>query len=224
MSQIEKNTVSAKAQLRREQYVTFELDKNEKIRVLFVGNSITLHAPKEEIGWFLNCGMAASKKENDYVHLVMEYTKQKYGAASFCICQVAEWERQYKKGNEVLELYEKGREFCADVIIMRLAENCSQVDFDSEVFVEEYQKLLNFLNPQNTKKVIIVSSFWKNAADLSMEFIAQKLNLPFIYLGDLGEMDEMKAIGKFEHSGVAAHPGDEGMAAIADRIITKGVF
>lgn len=224
MSQIEKNTVSAKAQLDRRKFVTFEWNENEKIRILFVGNSITLHAAKEELGWELNCGMAASKKENDYVHIVMEYVKRKYGAASFCICQVAEWERQYTNGSAVLELYEKGREFNADVIVMRLAENCPQTDFDSKIFIEEYQTLLHYLNPQNTKKIIITSSFWKHIADSSIQFIAQKLNLPFVYLGDLGEIDEMKAIGRFEHSGVAAHPGDKGMREIAKRIIAKDVF
>ena len=48
--------------------------------------------------------------------------------------------------------------------------------------------------------------------------IAKEKNYPLVSLGDLGELDEMKAIGKFEHSGVAAHPGDKGMQNIADRI------
>ena len=42
-------------------------------------------------------------------------------------------------------------------------------------------------------------------------------NMP-VELNDLGDMPEMKALGLFEHSGVAAHPGDLGMKTIAQRI------
>ena len=39
-------------------------------RVLFVGNSITLHGPRPQIGWTNNWGMAASARDKDYVHLL----------------------------------------------------------------------------------------------------------------------------------------------------------
>ena len=50
---------------------------------------------------------------------------------------------------------------------------------------------------------------------------AQKNNCALVELGDLGEKDEMKATGLFWHKGVAEHPGDKGMKAIAERIFKK---
>ena len=42
-------------------------------RIMFTGNSITMHGFNEgtirDLGWDRQCGMAASKLENDYVHL-----------------------------------------------------------------------------------------------------------------------------------------------------------
>ena len=51
-----------------------------------------------------------------------------------------------------------------------------------------------------------------------MQEVAAERGYPFVYLGDLGESDEMKAIGRFEHIGVANHPSDRGMEAIAERL------
>ena len=41
-------------------------------RVLFVGNSITLHGPSPKIGWTNNWGMAATARDKDYVHLLQK--------------------------------------------------------------------------------------------------------------------------------------------------------
>lgn len=44
----------------------WEISGNPKI--LFVGNSITKHAPKADINWLNDCGMAASQTDKDYAY------------------------------------------------------------------------------------------------------------------------------------------------------------
>lgn len=216
--QMDKNTVSATDQLKQTGPVRFFNSEGKGKRVLFVGNSITLHSKKADIGWHGEWGMAASSIENDYVHRLMSATCEKSPDCAFCICQVAEWERQYKNGKSVNNLFENARNFNADIIVMRFVENCSKDGFDKQVFKTETINLLNYLNPSNTAKIILTTGFWHHPADEGITELAEELNMPLVKLGDLGEREEMKAIGLFEHSGVANHPGDLGMKNIADRI------
>ena len=103
--------VDSKNQMKDSPSVRFENLSNEGLRVLFVGNSVTLHGPSEPIGWFGDWGMAASGKEKDYVHLVEDHIKTKYPNASFCICNAADWERGYKNSEETgkIALNEKAK-------------------------------------------------------------------------------------------------------------------
>ena len=66
--------------------------------------------------------------------------------------------------------------------------------------------------------------FWPNERkQAAMEAAARQLNAPFVPLSDLGTRDDMKALGLFEHAGVAAHPGDLGMRAIAGRVFAAAL-
>ena len=215
---LDKNTVDSKNQLGNSKYVRFSCEEKDGLKILFAGNSITLHSIKEDIGWFNECGMAASCPENDYVHKTVEILSQNHPQINHCIVQVAEWERRYKEGSSVLGLYENARDFDADIIVMRCGENCPKDDFDSAVFKQEFNELVNFFNPNKTAKVILTTCFWHHPADESIIEYGKENNLPVVLLGDLGHKDEMKATGLFWHSGVAHHPGDLGMLNIAERI------
>lgn len=215
---LDKNTVDSKNQLGNTKFVRFSSETPEGVKILFVGNSITLHGVKEDIGWFNECGMAASSPDNDYVHKTVEMLSQRFSKISWCIAQVAEWERGYKDGTSTFGLYQNAREFDADIIIMRMGENCPKDDFDSVLFEKHYDKLLNFLNPKKTAKVILTTCFWHHPIDQTVIKYGKEKNLPVVLLGDLGDMDEMKATGLFWHGGVAHHPGDLGMQNIAERI------
>jgi hypothetical protein len=162
--------------------------------------------------------MAASSREKDYVHLLESAVKKLDGDASFCVCQVADWERSYKNGSEVFSLYGKAREFGADIIVLRFVENVNPREFDPESFKSELKKLIEFLNGTGKAQLIFTTSFWKHPADAQIRTLAEELGAPCVALGDLGEDDSMKAVNLFDHKGVANHPGDKGMEAIANRI------
>jgi len=190
-------------------------------RVMFAGNSITLHGVRPSIGWNGEWGMAASQKEKDYVHILMKDIDAIVPDSRYCICQVADWESEYKDGASKYNLFEAAREFEADIIIMRFIENCPKDNFDHRTFKKELDKLLEYLNKSQRANIIITTGFWKHPGDTMIREYAKENNLPCVELGDLGELDEMKAIGLFTHEGVANHPGDKGMKKIAERIFEE---
>ena len=218
MNQIDKNNVPAAAQLHEISHITYQNREGKGKRFLLVGNSITLHEAKPEIGWHKSHGMAASAQERDYAHLLMAKCASRYPDAVFCIAQVSRWEQQYANGSALLPQYAAARDFGADVIIMRCIENCHNRTLDPTALKREYSKLVDYLKSKPTAKVILTTGFWKHNGDGVIRAIGEERGYPVVELGDLGELDEMKAIGLFEHKGVANHPGDQGMKVIAQRI------
>ncbi len=92
-------------------------------KVLFLGNSITLHGPAEHIGWSGNWGMAASAAEKDYVHLLVARLRNAtQGEPQVMVRNLADFERQYATYDLAAGLRE-ALDFEADVIIVALGEN-----------------------------------------------------------------------------------------------------
>lgn len=214
-AQMEGNTVKAKGQLTGPVRL---LREGVGRRYLFVGNSITLHGKNEALGWDKECGMAASCPEKDYVHLLMARLTVDEPDAAFALCQVSAWEKDYKIGHESLPRYEAARDFGADVIVMRFLENCPKDGFDAPLFTQKCRELLSFLSGEKSPRVIYTTPFWRHPGEEAVRALAKAEGATLVHLSDLGEQDEMKALGLFEHAGVARHPGDRGMAAIAHRI------
>lgn len=215
---ISKNTVKAENQI-DEKCKVVEVE-NPALRVLFMGNSITLHEPAPAIGWNARWGMAASAQENDYVHLVLKALREKYGEVSYCITNVADFEREYWK-DENISRYAVANDFSADTVIYRFGENTNRDMLKEKPMKEHLNAFLEHF-AKNAKKVVVTDLFWQHEYLCSLfEELADECGYEFVSLCDLGDDDENKAIGLFAHEGVALHPGDLGMKRIAERIIKK---
>ena len=216
----ERNTVPSAEQIKNER-VTFGGDPEASFRVLFIGNSITRHSIKPEIGWMRDCGMAASSIEKDYVHLTAAELERRYGKICFCVAQLAEWEG-HTEDPGVLERFFEARDFGADLIIIRIGENIPKTVTDADKLSIAFEKMIRYFAVRKNCKILVTDLFWHHAViDDAIEKARVRVGGIPVRICDLGEDDSMKAIGEYEHQGVSHHPGDRGMRYIADRILEK---
>jgi lysophospholipase L1-like esterase len=197
-------------------------------KVLILGNSITRHGPKADIGWTGNWGMAASAEEKDFVHLIEKGFTERAGTDArpkVLAVNIAEFERNYATYDVPTKLKE-ATAFGADLIILAIGENVpalttedSKAQFKSSVL-----KLLATLNGDRNPRIIVRSPFWANPAkDEVLKQAAQETGGVFVDISALGkdESNYARSERPFKNEGVARHPGDKGMQAIAEAILAK---
>jgi len=117
----------------------------------------------------------------------------------------------------VLDNLAELREWRPDVLILRICENTQEEKV--EAFGAAYLKLIRYFH-QDELKIYAVGTFWKHEAKEAC--ICKAGELPEVTYVSLEYLHSTayQAIGQFEHAGVAAHPSDKGMQAIADAIFT----
>jgi len=192
-------------------------------RVLFLGNSITLHGPLAEIGWAGNWGMAASAEDKDYVHLLTARIAQAAGAKpEVRVRNIADFERQYGTFDVATGLKAE-IEFKPDLVVVAIGENVPALDTETAkaAYAAAFARLLTQLKQAGSPALFVRSSFWPDPAkDDLMKRASAGAGATFIDIASLGreEANAARSERKIDHAGVAAHPGDRGMQAIADAI------
>ncbi len=196
-------------------------------KVLFLGNSITKHGPKADIDWTGNWGMAASAETKDFVHLVTAALAAKSGEApEVMVKNIADYERTYLDYNLKTGMKE-AIDFQADLIVLAIGENVPRLATPEDVakFQSSVTKLLTALKGDKQPTLLVRSCFWANASkDDALRQACAAVGGIFVDISALAkdEANYARAERPFKHSGVANHPGDTGMAAIATAII-KGL-
>ena len=194
-------------------------------RVLFLGNSITRHGAAPNIGWNDDWGMAASALEKDYVHLVSAGIEGLAGKKpELKLANIADFERNLATYDIAAKLKAEF-DFKPTLIIIAIGENVPGLKNDEAKaqFTTSLGKLLVAAKESGAKPTLIVRScFWGDKAkDEILQQACVAAGGTFVDIGALGKDESYyaRAERKFEHAGVAAHPGDKGMAAIADAIL-----
>ena len=160
-------------------------------KILFVGNSITLHGPKADIYWHVK--------------------------------NVADFERNHL-GYDIAGKFTDAAAFKADLIILCIGENVAalKTPADQAKYQEQVTALLKTLKSAPNAQVIVRSSFWANTAkDTAMRNACEAVSGTFVDISALGkdEQNYGRSERPYKHAGVANHPGDRGMAAIAEAIV-----
>ncbi|MCR4574784.1 MAG: hypothetical protein K5787_13590 [Lentisphaeria bacterium] len=195
------------------------------VRIVFIGNSITLHGAAPHIGWNHVWGMAASALEKDYVHIVTRGIEVETGRkADVRVRNLADFERNfntydYSRDQDLVD-------FNPDYLVIALGENVADLPTQEErlAFRKAFKTLLGkFMRGRAKPNTVVRGVFWPNAwKDEMMAHAASDFALPFVK-ADIAKDESMMALGLFEHTGVQYHPGDKGMAEIASRIL-EGFF
>ncbi len=193
-------------------------------KVLFLGNSITKHGPKADIDWSGNWGMAATAEVNDYVHLVTKALTEKAGAApEVMVKNIADFERAYS-GYDVAAKLKDAIEFKADLIILAIGENVPGLKTaeDKTKLEASVTTLLNALKAERKPTILVRSCFWANAAkDEALQQACTAVGGIYVNISSLSkdEANYGRSERPYKHAGVANHPGDKGMAAIAAALV-----
>jgi hypothetical protein len=193
-------------------------------KVLFLGNSITKHGPNATIDWSGNWGMAASAEDKDYVHLVTQGLAAKMGGApEIMVRNIADYERAYAD-YDIAGKLKDAIDFPADLIIVAIGENVPlpKTPEEQAAFQGSVTKLLTAVKADRHPTLLVRSCFWANAAkDEALKKACAEVGGVFVDISALSKDEHNYARSEraFKNAGVAKHPGDQGMAAIATAIL-----
>lgn len=205
--------------------VTLTADAQSGFRkVLFLGNSITRHGPKADIDWSGNWGMAASAEAKDYVHLVVAGLRESSGREpEFMVNNIADFERAHD-GYNISTKLKDAVDFQADLVVLAIGENVRALKTkeDQATFQKSVTRLLSTIKGDRQPTILVRTCFWGNAAkDEALRHACRSVDGILVDIGSLGKDEQNYARSErpFKHAGVANHPGDRGMAAIAAAIL-----
>jgi hypothetical protein len=181
-------------------------------RILFLGNSLTLHPPSPSIGWTGNWGMAASAAVNDYAHVV---TTRIPGAVleAVNISALETDPAQFDPASIDSSLARS-----PDLVVVELGDNAT----DASAFQSAYAALITHIAAGGTATILCTSTWW-HSPPIDRVIRETSIAAGALY-ADIGALyadpvNRASAERSFQDPGIGIHPGDAGMKHIADVLL-----
>lgn len=190
------------------------------LKILIVGNSISVRMPDPTLSWTGSWGMAASAPEKDFAHLLYNHLSTKSPRSiEMRIQSFVDFERDFDHFDFVS--VKEYQDYQADLIILRIGDNVSHDLTAGTDFKRYFQKLIAFLNSSGKAYLVATSSWLPNdIVDQSMHGACTAPQCTYVDLSKLyaDYSNSASAERPFDFVAVGRHPGDKGMKAIADAI------
>ena len=215
------------------------------VKVLIIGNSITKHGANPVIGWLGTWGMAATAAEKDYVHLLKAKAEAKTDNVELKWENISEFEKYFYDWNQFnASKYDEYVNFDADIIISTIGANIKNganegdpsYENDQIFAAKHYQDIVEHFNADGNAKIIVGLTtltstdninIIKAAAEAKAWEVVDMSGLTAAeYLGgsNIAQGLESGAFNSLiespEGAGVRSHPGDLGMAEMANLLWT----
>ena len=195
----------------------------EALKVLCLGNSITKHAYAPSVEWYGNWGMAASKAENDYCHVLQTMLSAYRPGSRVTPLNIADWERNLSLDIDSLI----GKNVVGkDIVVIRLGENVS----DKNAFPDAILRLVRYCKTK-AARVVITGCYWYDAEkETAIKTAARTEGIAYIPISQIySQSGSQPKVGDvlYDINGKAytiskdfilMHPGDKGMLKIAKSI------
>lgn len=196
---------------------------------LAIGNSITWHRICDY--WWNENGMAATKKENDYYHLVLKGLDERYEKINSEVINFIQWETLSYDRSETLSLIDNYLSNKIDLITIQLGENVT----DTSTFESDLLYFVQYVKEKAPEtQIIIIGNTWKNDIIENAKMNVAKLEkVDYIDLKEIQDNEEYRnKLGDIvydkdgnshaiNYDAVAAHPNDKAMSYIAEKLLEK---
>lgn len=181
--------------------------------LMVIGNSIAIHGPYAALGWDGNWGMAASSQERDFAHVLAARM-----GATVDVASIAPLEREAANLPAWLPNAQANAGHSADVLVIKIGDNVlDPVAFESALGV--YLDMV-----RGNARLICVGTWYPKRFDVdgAIARACEARGGRFVKIVDLFYDARYRADSErlFASGVVGSHPGDAGMAAIADRVYT----